>query len=391
MFYRATNAIIAPDLIRAFNLDAEKMGLLGSAFFYSFAVFQIPIGILLDRIGPRRVISFFALVGAAGAFVFASAGSYYTALLGRVLLGIGMASALMGSLKVFVTSYSQKRFSTLSGTIIAIGTLGSLFAASPLAYLNSTIGWRLTLLYCGIITVALAVLIFWVLPEKDNEGRTEALTSSYPEHKTGVIKSARLILGTLAFWQISSIAFFRYGTFVALQGVWLGPYLMGIKRFTPLMAGNILTMLSAGMVIGSPIAGYLADRVFQTTKSVLMLGLICYALCLVPLTGIWNIDSAFTLSAIFMSLGFFNGFGMLAYTHVKELFPLSMSGTVTTAVNFFLMTGGAFFMQIIGVIILLYAGTNQGYSTTAYHMAFLICLMGMTASLIFYSFSKATR
>jgi MFS family permease len=391
MFYRVTNAIIAPDLVRAFNLDAERLGMLGSAFFYTFALFQIPMGVLLDRIGPRRVISFFVLVGASGAFVFACAGSFYTAFAGRALLGIGMAAVLMGSLKVFVTRYSPKRFAMLSGTIISIGTLGTILATSPLAYLNSTIGWRATLIYCGIITVALAIVIFLVLKEKDNGERTEALLASSPQQNIGVIRSAQLVLGTLSFWQIGSIAFFRYGTFVALQGVWFGPYLINIKRFTPLIAGNILMMLSLGTAIGSSVAGYVNDKIFRSTKSVLMIGMSFYALCLVPLTGIWRIDGVFAFSAIFMLLGFFSGFGMLAYTHIKELFPLSMSGMVTAGVNFFIMIGGAVFMQAIGIIISLYGDTNQVYSSGAYHVAFLICLMGMIASLIFYSFSKSNR
>jgi MFS family permease len=390
MFYRVTNAVIAPDLVRDFNLDAEKMGVLGSAFFYAFSLFQIPIGVLLDRVGPRRVMSSFTLVGAAGALCFAAAGNYFIACLGRVLLGIGMASALMGSLKVFVIRYTPQRFATLSGTIIAIGTAGTLVAASPLAYLNALIGWRLTLFWCGIITAVLAVLLFWVLRDDSEKEGTAPMHVSDPQHHKGFIGSARMIIGNLSFWQISSLAFFRYGTFVALQGVWFGPYLMGVKGYTPVKAGNILTMLSVGMAIGSPIAGHFADRVFRTTKSVLLLGLSCYAACLFVLTGVVPLEGTLAFSVLFMFLGFFNGFGMLGYAHIKELFPLSMSGTVITGVNFFLMAGGAVFMQVIGVIIefATRGGSGQG-GAYPYHLAFFVCFIGMLASLIFYSFSRS--
>jgi MFS family permease len=391
MFYRVTNAVIAPDLVREFNLDAEGLGLLGSAFFYTFAVFQIPMGMLLDSVEPRKIISLFSLVGAAGAFVFACAGSFYTALLGRGMLGIGMASVLMGSLKVFAAGYSPHRFSTLAGTLIAIGTLGNFLATSPLVYLNSIIGWRITFICCGFITTFLAILIFFLLKELTADDHEDASQIPSTGQTTGIVKSTKMILLNLSFWQIGSIAFFRYGTFVALQGVWLGPYLMVIKGFTPLAAGNILMMLSLGMIIGSPIAGYLADRVFRKTKSVVLLGLSCYALCLLPLTGIWKIESAFTYSILFMLLGFFSGFGMLAYSHIKELFPLNMSGTVIAGINFFVMAGGAFFIQIIGIIISLYTGTSKVYTAGAYHLAFLVCLIGMIVSLVFYSFSKSRQ
>jgi sugar phosphate permease len=243
----------------------------------------------------------------------------------------------------------------------------------------------------GIITIALAFLIFWVLKETDPGAYRRVLPDTSREQTTGVFKTLKLILSTLSFWQIGSIAFFRYGIFVALQGVWLGPYLMNIKQFTPLTTGSILMMLSLGLIVGSPIAGYLTDRVFRAAKPTIMIGVICYTLCLIPLTGIWKIESALVYSVLFIFMGFFNGVAVLPYTHIKELFPLSISGTAMAGVNFFAMAGGAVFMQIIGIIISLYANTNQTYQPGAYHRAFLICLIGMIGSSIFYAFSKSKQ
>ncbi len=391
MFYRVTNAVIAPDLIREFNLDAEKLGMLGSAFFYTFAIFQIPMGILLDRIGPRKVISCFSLIGASGAFLFASAGNFQIALAGRALLGIGMASVLMGALKVFVVRYSREQFSVLSGFLISIGTVGSILATSPLVYLNSAIGWRLTFVCAGIINTTMAVLVFLLLREDNRVKHPEISCSTSPQKTLETIKTLKSVFRTLSFWQIGTMAFFRYGTLVALQGVWLGPYLMNVKHFTPVVTGNILMMLSLGLIAGSPVAGYLADKIFLATKPVIIIGLTCYILCLVPFTGIWNIENAFAYSMICVLLGFFSSSGMLAYTHIKELFPLHMSGTVTACVNFFIMAGGAFFMQIIGTIISFYTDAPQTYSPGAYHMAFFVCLIGMTGGLSFYAFSKSSQ
>jgi len=391
MFYRVSNAIIAPDLIKDLNLNAETLGILGGAFFYSFALLQIPMGLLLDRIGPRVVITMFSLVGALGAFIFAFASTFIIAFLGRVLIGIGMASVFMGTLKVFVLKFSQEKFATLSGTIISVGTLGNILATSPLAYLNSTIGWRLTFIWAGVITVVLSFLIFWILREgKDTEkGKEPPFLQS--EEKINIFESIRLIFGNLSFWQIGTVAFFRYGTFVALQGLWLGPYLMDIKGFTPIQTGNILMMLSLGMIIGSPIAGQLSDRVFQSTKSVTLCGLCLYGLCLIPLMGVWKIENPLLFSLIFFFMGLFSGFGMLTYTHIKELFPLSISGTVMTGVNFFVMSGGAVFMQGLGKIIESLTPINHSSPSQAYHVAFFICFLGMAVSLVFYAFSKAKR
>jgi len=391
MFYRVSNAIIAPDLIKDLNLNAETLGILGGAFFYSFALLQIPMGLLLDRIGPRVVITMFSLVGALGAFIFALASTFIIAFLGRVLIGIGMASVLMGTLKIFVLKFSPEKFSTLSGTIISVGTLGNILATSPLAYFNSTIGWRLTFIWAGGITVALSLLIFWILREGKGTEKVKEPFFLQSKEKINIFESIRLIFGNLSFWQIGTVAFFRYGTFVALQGLWLGPYLMDIKGFTPIQTGNILMMLSLGTIIGSPIAGQLSDRVFQSTKSVTLYGLCFYGLCLIPLMGAWKIENPLLFSLIFFFMGLFSGFGMLTYTHIKELFPLHMSGTVIAGVNFFTMAGGAVFMQILGKVIESFTYSNHSYPSQAYHLAFSICFLGMAISLIFYAFSKVKR
>jgi MFS family permease len=152
LFYRGSNAVIAPNLIQDLNLDAEALGILVGASFYSFALLQIPMGPMLDRIGPRLIISAFSLVGASGAFLFALGQSFVLALLGRILLGMGMACVLMGALKVFILTFPIEKFATLSGAIISIGTLGNILAASPLAYLTKALGWRSAFTLAGGIT-----------------------------------------------------------------------------------------------------------------------------------------------------------------------------------------------------------------------------------------------
>lgn len=230
-FYRVSNAVIAPNLIQDLNLDAETLGILGGAFFYSFALLQIPMGPMLDRIGIRMIMAFSSWIGALGAFLFAFGASFETALLGRILIGAGMSSMLMGSFKTFTLRYPPEQFATLAGIISSIGTLGNILAASPLAYLTSTIGWRSTFLIAGAITILLGFLIFWILKEEKIKGEN-TLFSSENNLEIGISQSIRIILRSLAFWQFGAVAFFRYGIFVSLQGLWLGPYLIYIKNFT---------------------------------------------------------------------------------------------------------------------------------------------------------------
>ena len=390
MFHRVSNAVITPNLIQDLGLDAETLGILGGAFFYSFALLQIPMGPMLDRIGPRIIVTSSTLIGAIGAFLFAFGNSFPAAFLGRILIGVGMASILMGSLKVFTLQFPLEKFATLMGTLVSVGTVGSILAASPLAYLTSTIGWRMTFIIAGGITTILAFLTFWILGEgRKIQQSFNASSSAQPEIK--IQQSFRLILGSITFWQIATVAFFRYGTFVGLQGLWLGPYLMDIKGYSPIQTGNLLILLAIGMIAGGPISGQFSDRIFRSSKGVALWGLCLYTLSLLPFTGIFKIQSPLWYGLIFFFMGFFHAFGMVIYSHAKSLFPIAISGTVMTWVNFFTMAGAAVFMPALGKIIESFPRIGPSYPAGAYHLSFFICFLGMAASIIFYAFSKKEK
>jgi MFS family permease len=387
MFYRVSSAVIAPNLMHDLGLNAENLGILGGAFFYSFALFQIPMGPMLDRIGPRNIITLFSMIGALGACVFALGHSFLAALLGRILMGVGMASVLMGSMKVFVIRYPAKEFVTLIGLMQAIGALGNIFAASPLAFLTSMIGWRLTFVIAGAVTVLFAFMVFSALGEE--KGNIESLGSSPSSQPgIGIFQSFRLLLGSLTFWQIGAVAFFRYGTFVGLQGLWLGPYLIDIKGYSPVQTGHLLIFLAIGIIAGGPVTGWLSDRTSHSKKGVALGGLSLYCLSLLPLVGVVKLQSPFWFSFLFFFTGFFCSFGMVIYAHAKELFPIPISGTVMASVNFFTMAGPALFMPALGRVIEFFPRTGSSYPAEAYHLSFLICFLGMAASLVFYAFSK---
>jgi len=390
MFFRVSNAVIAPNLVRDLSLDAEALGILGGAYFYSFALLQIPMGPMLDRIGPRMVVTVFPLIGGLGSFLFAFGGSFPSVFIGRILIGVGMASVMMSTMKIFIERFPSEKFSTLLGITISIGTLGSFLAASPLAYFALTIGWRTTFILAGGVVVLLAFSIFGVLGgEKKKEERHIFKSSSKPA--IGIIQSIRLLLGSLAFWQVGAVAFFRYGTFIGLQGLWLGPYLIDVKGYSPVQAGYSLTFLAIGAIVGSPVAGRLSDRTFYSIKGVTLWGLSLYSLSLLSLIAIIRLKSPFLDGLVFFLIGFFCSFGMLLYSHAKELFPVAISGTVLTGVNFFTMAGGAFFMPVLGKVIESFPRTNHAYPPQAYRLSFLICFLGMIGSLVFYAFSKKEK
>jgi MFS family permease len=391
MFYRASNAVIAPSLMVDLRLDAETLGWLGGAFFYSFALFQIPLGPMLDRIGPRYIITCFSLAAAVGALLFGLGQSFTMALWGRILIGTGMASVLMGALKVFLLHFPPKRFSTLMGILLASGALGNLLASSPMAYLNAFMGWRLTYVLAAVATAFLALLAYGSIGAGGSR-KDSGDPPTTPESSLSILESIRHVLGSLSFWQIGSITFFRYGTFVSLQGLWLGPYLMDVHGYSPIRAGNLLAVMAVGAMAGGPIGGWVADKIGLSIKSAALGILGVYCLNFLLLTGVSRTVSPPLFALLFFSMGFSNGFtAVLAFAHTRLLFPVSISGTAMTFINFFAMAGGAVFMPLLGKVIESFPPTGRAYPPEAYHLSFLLCLLGMAGSSIFYAFARTER
>jgi len=392
-FYRVSNAVIAGELVRDLGLNAESLGLLGGAFFYSFATVQIPMGAALDRIGPRIMITLLPLVSALGAFLFAFSQGFTLALFARFLIGLGMACVLMGTFKALTAWFPPDKFATMVGLTYSVGTLGNILATSPLAYLVAQLGWRSSFVIIGVVTAFTCVLVFKVVRDRPEGTSGDQGMGSASERKEYIPPrvSLRMIFRSLAFWQISAINFFRYGTFVAIQGLWGGPYLMDVLGYSPLRAGNILMMMSFGAIIGSPIGGRFSDEVFRSRKSVVIGGMFTYAAGIFFLTGWTRITHEVFYYGLFFSLGFSVSVGMVLFSQIKELFDIRMSATAMTAINFFSMMGSAGYMHVMGKIIEVFPKVGGVYPPRGYHIAFSSCLLGIAITLAFYGFSKDTR
>jgi sugar phosphate permease len=392
-FYRVSNAVIAGELAQDLGLNAENLGVLGGAFFYSFAIVQLPMGAAIDRIGSRIMVALLPLIAALGAFLFALSQSFGLALFARLLIGIGMACVLMGTLKALTAWFRPDEFATMSGLTVSIGTAGTVLATSPLAYMTSILGWRISFVIIGIVTILMSATVFKVVRDRPGmpDGGGLLQKGHNIKEQIPIIRSLSIIFKSFAFWGISAATFFRYGTFVAIQGLWGGPYLMEILGYSPVKAGNTLMMMSLGTVIGAPLGGRLSDRVFLSRKKVVIIGMSAYGGGCFFLTGWSGITNEAFYYGLFFCLGFFSSFAMVLYSHVKELFDIRMAATAMTAINFFTMTGPAFFMPGMGKIIEAFPKVGGTYPPQAYSLAFSMCFVGIAIGTALYSFTRDTK
>ena len=268
-FYRSTNAVIAPDLAKELSLNAAELGLMTSLFFAAFAAAQIPVGVGLDRWGPRWVTSSLMSIGVVGSLVFAVAHSFGMLSLGRVLLGLGMAGILMGAVKAFSQWYPANRFATMTGLLTGIGLLGALLSATPLVWLNSEIGWRAVFVIGAVLTGVVALgIALW--------------TRNTPpgvkwEDKRQSRSDLPAILTSNRFWRIALFTGFIGGMVGAFRGLWAGPYLFDVLHSGKIETGNFLLLMGIGSIAGSVTAGWLTDRlgIARVGVSLAILCLLC--------------------------------------------------------------------------------------------------------------------
>ena len=386
-FYRTSNAVIAPELIRDLSLDTEDLGLLSAAFFYGFALTQIPISLLLDKVGPRWMMTVLSLLGIVGAVIFSMADSVGIGLVGRVLLGIGMACNLMGTFKLLTDWFEPLLFATLSGVVASIGTFGNMIAATPLVMLVEQMGWRHSFQLIAGINLILTLTFFVVV--HDRPPRPSIRTSSREPSismKQAVLNLARL-LGNRDYWVISVASFVRYGTFAAFQALWAGPFLIEVMGYSAISTGNLILLMTVGLIIGGPLWGALSDRVFKTRRRLIIFCLLCLALLYLILVSISPGTRPVVMMPIFFAFGLISSGGMLMYPHIKDLVPQEMAGAAMTGVNFFNMLGPAVFLQGLGILMQrLYPDASRG--PAAFDAAFWVCLVMLLAVSGLYFFSK---
>ena len=389
-FYRASIAVITPDLIRELGLDTRGLSLISASFFYAFALMQIPIGMYLDAIGPRTAMTALSLLGAAGALVFAAGNSTEALVVGRVLLGAGMACNLMGTLKLITLWFPPLRFATLAALVLSFGTLGNMTAATPLVLMVQTLGWRMSFGVFSGINVLLALLFFAVVRDRPDAPEAGEPHPAVSTDLREVLANLRALMGEKDYWIISLGTFCRYGIFAAVQALWAAPYLMTVLGVSPVAAGNMLLLMGIGVIVGSPVCGWFSDSLIKTRKGVIMPGLIGMILVLTILACLPPGVGLPVLSLLFFAFGFFTSAGQVMYAHIKERVPVERAGAAMSGVNFFTMVGVAVFLQGLGSLMqYLYRGASL--SAPAFRAAFFFCAACLVLTVVLYGFTAETR
>ena len=382
-FLRTSLGVLSPNLMHDFNINPNNMGLLGGVFFLSFAIFQIPAGILIDKYGPRKVMSSVIIFALLGSIIFALSNSFYILLIGRVLMGLGCSICLMGSLVLITRWTDSDQFSKLAGIILAVGGIGGLLATTPLSYFSELFGWRLSFWLAAAVTFCVMLLYYFILEDRKND---LILNRS---NETISLKNLLFILKERNFKFMIPMSLMSYSSLVVILGLWGAPYLKDIHGLDSVERGKILMLMAISWNIGSFVFGRLRS-IFGNYKNVVIFGATGVIILLFILSIITEINSIY-LYILFCILGFFGAFSVALISHYQVLFDKEYMGRALSTANFFNF-GGVFFVQwLTGKIIYLMGGDSTGAPIEAYRLAFLFVAILLLISLCIYLFSNEKK
>ncbi|HIJ80361.1 MAG TPA: MFS transporter [Desulfuromonadales bacterium] len=386
-FYRVSLAVVAGDISRELRLTPEQLGSLAGVLFYVYAVVQIPLGPMIDRFGSRLVISGCGVLTTAGGILFSRADSLGDAMTARILIGVGTASVLMATFTLFGHWYSRQEFGRVSGLMVAVGNVGNLIGTAPLAASVGLFGWRPSFLAIGIIQALVTVLVFCKVQDRPSASiQAAAPPDPSGAPAAGMLAAWREIFTSRDFWLLGMIAFFWYGNYLALQGLWGGPYLMDVLHLSRSAAGNMLMCTSIGFIAGSLVTDTIARRIFRSYKKTLLVGQVLLALLMTAFLGWAEMLSPPFLAVLFLVIGLVVSSGVMIYPIIRSMFPLNIVGTALTSLNFFVLMGAAATQQIMGLIIGSQVGLRGAAApAAAFHSAFIFPLAGLLLSIVLFS------
>ena len=370
-FFRTVNVVIASDLAIDLQLTAADLGFLTSIYFILFAAFQTPLGVILDRYGPRRVQIILLIIAALGSFLFAISNSIIALIIARSLIGLGVSGCLMAALKANAQWFPINRLPFVNACTMTFGTFGALTATIPVELMADFYGWRMIFLILSGFTIFLVLLTILVIPDqKYSVNGKDKINYNFSDQ----FRDLMAIYRDRFFWQIAVITLIHGGVFLSYQALWMGPWLADVAGQTKSEVANSMLVFNIGMLVGVISMGVIADKLQH-----LGIGLISVVRAGVMLSLIFQIMIAaeFTSLSIYLcaGFGFFGSSTLLVYALLSQTFPSHMVGKVNTAQNMLIFISAFILQWGIGVLIGLWPPLGDGSYDPVGHQVALISVI----------------
>ncbi|MBA3536128.1 MAG: MFS transporter [Tatlockia sp.] len=374
-------SVMAESMMKTFQVSAAGFGIVSAFYFYAYAPMQLPAGLLFDRYGPRKLMTFALILCAIGSFFFASTDSLITAALGRFLIGIASAFSFIGVLVLVSRWFPPQQFAFLAGIAQLMSSVGAMFGEVPLAALTAKVGWRNASFILAFIGLCLAALMWIVIRDYPHPHMHNGPKRRFKEEWHRLLSVCRRsytwIIGAYSFTIWTPIA-----VFAALWGV---PYLQQKYQVSVIVASGLCSMIWLGIGIGSPLLGWLSDRC-SSRRLALAISSVFGLTATLILLYLPNVSINWMYLVLFM-LGFGSGGQTVSFAVVKDYNPPELVGTASGFNNLSVLLGGAIFQPIVGILLYHSSGGTMlndvpVYSVQSYNHALLVMPCCYFASLI---------
>ena len=376
-FYRSSVGVVGPELMRGLDLSEEALGVLGGTFYLVFGAAQIPVGMALDRFGPRRVCPILLLVAAAGALVFAAASDAGALALGRGMMGLGCAAGLMGALVVYARWFPRRHFSALAGLTLSIGGLGVVISTGPLALASAALGWRGAFVAAAAVTALVAALVWLVVRDAPPGTPPPGHSRESPRQ---ILRGVAKVLSHRELHKLLPLNAVAYASLITVLGLGGAPYLTDLHGYDLSGAGDVLMGMSVAFMVGSLAYGWLAPRL-GSTKRLVLVG-VASSVALFVILAFLPAGHGGAVAVLLGLSGLLGSYSVLLLSHIRTLFPDHMVGRGLTAGNLFNFAGVGLVQAASGAIIGAFGGETR--SPEAYRALFLFLAAIVTVAALVY-------
>jgi MFS family permease len=363
-FFRSVNAVVAPDLVKELGVSPAQLGLLTAAYLAAFAAFQLPLGVLLDRYGPRRVQAALLSVAALGALLFALSTSVAGLTAARALIGLGFAGGLMAGFKAVVLWVDADRRPLANACVMSTGAVGLFIAATPTEFAIQAIGWRNMFFVLTGITLGAALLVLVCVPERRADASQDGLGTQ--------ILQIGQILSDRAFWSLAPLLATTAGSQIAIQTLWAGPWLRDVAELSRAEAAAYLSLIAIAFLVGILLSGAAADWFIRRGVGVLSVMFGFLALYLASqLAIVIGLADPIALAVAWFVFGMSGQVAVLAYPWFSTHFGAQLTGRAHTTINLLVFALAFVLQYAIGLIIEQFVPRAEGgYGPEAYQAAF---------------------
>ena len=353
IFYSFNNLLnvspgaMKPELSLAFNLSASELGILSSYYLWACGLMQIPAGILMDKVGPRRMLTVACAFCAVGSLAFSMADTILLAKIGRLLIGIGAAFTVVGCSKIASVWFHPRQFALFTGLMVSVGMLGAAFSLAFVNKIINSFGWRESIMYGSYFVFGLCAIIWFII--RDTPKSIAKVTSAIDIPQVRLKQALSEVMGCKQAWYAAIYAGLMFVPTLAFGALWGTPYLVEAHGYSQQSAGFLASFVFVGWIFGGPIYGYISDKMGKRNPPMRFANIMTLAVCL-ALIYLSNLSAA-TIGILMFLLGAFSSGFIIAFAVTRESNRDEISGTAIGFINMLNTFSVALFQWLIGAML----------------------------------------